>query len=157
MQDIFLFERTGMSREGQGDRAVPRHRHPAEVRASVSRSPGIQLPTEMFEHVQASREGGRDVSSWSSPSSLLLAIVLGVVLGVRTVARSRPRRRRSHGRLKKAHNRRIGQRLLKARRAAERTAASSTGCCGRSERVIAPLQRLLEQSGCGYRRDLLLA
>ena len=32
MQDIFLFERTGLNPRGQGDRAVPGHRHPAEVR-----------------------------------------------------------------------------------------------------------------------------
>ena len=51
MQDIFLFERTGLARGRQGARAVPRDRHPAEVRERLAAA-GIQLPVDMFEHVQ---------------------------------------------------------------------------------------------------------
>ena len=34
MQDIFVFERTGVVAERQGARPLPRHRHPAEVRGA---------------------------------------------------------------------------------------------------------------------------
>ena len=29
LQDIFLFEKTGIAEDRQGDRALPRHRHPS--------------------------------------------------------------------------------------------------------------------------------
>ena len=51
MQDIFLFERTGMNPEGKVRRPVPRHRRPAEVRREA-RDDGHSLPIDMFEHVQ---------------------------------------------------------------------------------------------------------
>ena len=37
MQDIFVFERTGIGAGRQGDRPVPRHRHPAEVQRAARR------------------------------------------------------------------------------------------------------------------------
>ena len=43
--------RTGHQRRGQGDRALPRHRHPAEVQRSAG-GVGHPLPMDMFEHVQ---------------------------------------------------------------------------------------------------------
>ena len=44
MQDIFVFEKTGVT-EGQGHRALPRHRHPAQ----------ILRPAEGVRHSTASR------------------------------------------------------------------------------------------------------
>jgi pilus assembly protein CpaF len=52
MQDIFLFERTGMNREGK---VIGRFRATG-VRPKCSErlmTMGIHLPTDMFEHVQA--------------------------------------------------------------------------------------------------------
>ena len=54
MQDIFLFERTGLNRGGQGDRPVPRHRRPAEVRGAA-RDDG-HPPAD--RHVRARAAGG---------------------------------------------------------------------------------------------------
>ena len=53
MQDIFVFERTGIGPGGQGHGPLPRDRHPAEVRRAAWRRPGMPLPTDMFEHVKA--------------------------------------------------------------------------------------------------------
>ena len=39
MQDIYLFERTGLQPDGRVQRRVPRHRHPAEVRAAAGARP----------------------------------------------------------------------------------------------------------------------
>jgi len=51
MQDIFLFERTGLNREGK----VTGRFRATGVRPKCAErltTMGIQLPTEMFEHVQ---------------------------------------------------------------------------------------------------------
>ena len=37
MQDIFVFERTGLTPGRQGERPVPGHRHPAEVQRAARR------------------------------------------------------------------------------------------------------------------------
>ena len=39
MQDIFLFERTGITADGRVDGVVPRHGHPAQVRAAARARP----------------------------------------------------------------------------------------------------------------------
>ena len=53
MQDIFLFERTGIAPGRQGDAAGSAR--PASGRSAASGSPpsGMPLPVDMFEHVQA--------------------------------------------------------------------------------------------------------
>ena len=53
MQDIFVFERTGVTRGRQGDGPVPGDRHPSQVRRAARRRRACTLPIEMFEHVQA--------------------------------------------------------------------------------------------------------
>ena len=45
MQDIFVFEKTGVTEAGQGDRALPRHRHPSEVLRTPE---GMRHPTAGF-------------------------------------------------------------------------------------------------------------
>ena len=52
MQDIFVFERTGMTPAGQGHRPLPRDGHPPEGRSERIVASGIQLPAQLFEHVQ---------------------------------------------------------------------------------------------------------
>ena len=49
MQDIFLFEKTGVAENGKSHRAVPRYRcPPAVLRINAC---GIQLPASLFQTV----------------------------------------------------------------------------------------------------------
>ena len=52
MQDIFLFERTGIEPGRQGHRPVPRDRHPAEVQRAARDDRASGCRSDMFEHVQ---------------------------------------------------------------------------------------------------------
>ena len=53
MQDIFVFERTGHRPGRQGDRPLPRDRHPAEVQRRIAAAGHAASRSDMFEHVKA--------------------------------------------------------------------------------------------------------
>ena len=77
LQDIFVFERTGLRRGRQGVRPLPRDRHPAAGAANGSQSFGVQLPVDMFEHVKPRGVEEPAMIAAAITFALCLAIVLG--------------------------------------------------------------------------------
>ena len=51
MQDIFLFERTGIGADGKVHGTLPGHRHPPEVQRHWRR-PASSCGADMFEHTK---------------------------------------------------------------------------------------------------------
>ena len=146
MQDIFVFERTGIDESGKVRGTVPRDRDPAQV----CRSPGDRglPPASGTVRVAGWRFSRRHLAD-SMPSALIAVIVFVVVAGSRfssarcsTSARRAPAccanaRRRPEGGGTRAQ-RRTG---AAARRDAERDSRRSTTCCGAPNAF--PTSRLL--------------
>ena len=73
MQDIFLFDRTGLLAGRQGERRVSRHRHPAQVRAAA----GERRVCHAAGDVRTPRWWWLAMTSWlSARSSIALVMVL---------------------------------------------------------------------------------
>ena len=110
MQDIFVFERTGINAGGQGHGPLPRDRHPAASAASGLPPPGIQLPAAALRTLAAG--AAMDAGPLhSSPSSS-----------------SRRHRRRRDGRLLAAGGAPRSSRLLDRLTPREGRQRRSSGC-----------------------------
>ena len=52
LQDIFVFERTGLRRDGKVVRPLPRDGHPPAVQRTAAVVRRAACPVDMFEHVK---------------------------------------------------------------------------------------------------------
>ena len=136
MQEIFVFEKTGIDAGRQGDRAVPRHRHPAEVRRGAGHA---GLPAA-DGHVRApcsrsaaTRHGWRQRMMHSASLTFVVCLRrhLRRLLGRSSLSPSSRRRRRAAaphaGRRRR--RRRSSASCVEAAAGAERDRRRSTPCC----------------------------